>query len=102
MKSGPNQVPTSKKHFPLVGVDIAAMGFTNEFPKGINFHSVELEEFSGDDAQHLLDMCACTLQSLTAVPRGSGSHRFLSLSSGTIEPSFNFLQQGTVIKWSLN
>ena len=86
-----HESPHLRGHLRLVNVDIVAMGFAHEFPKGVNFRSVELEEFSGDDARHLLNMCARTLQSLTVVPRGSGRHRFSSLSPGTIEPLAHFL-----------
>jgi hypothetical protein len=43
-------------------------------PKWINFQSVELEDLYGAYAQHILDACAHTLQSLTIV-HGSGEHQ---------------------------
>jgi hypothetical protein len=53
--------------------------FTREFPKGIKFRSVELEDFLGNHAQHTLEACADTLESLTIVPLATGTRQFLTL-----------------------
>ena len=77
------QSPSLGGHLRLVGVDTVAkwpVGLIHKHLDGINFRSVELEDFSGDDAQHILDMCAHTLQSLTIVPYWTGTDRSLTPS----------------------
>ena len=72
-----HQSPPLGGHLRLAGVDTVAnwpVGFIHEHPNGINFHSVELEDFSGDGAQHILDMCLHTLQSLAIVPHSTGTN----------------------------
>ena len=88
------QSPPLRGHLRLARVDVVAMDFTHELPNGINFRSVELEEFSGDDAQRVLNMCARTLQNFTVAPRGSGTGRFSFLLSGMKEPLAHFLATG--------
>lgn len=46
----------------------------HEPPSGINFRSAELEDVSWNQAQHVLNACADTLESLTITPRRSGTH----------------------------
>ena len=45
---------------------------------GMNFQTVELEDFFGDQAQHILNACAPTLESLTIAPQSIGKHWFAS------------------------
>ncbi|KAF9781719.1 hypothetical protein BJ322DRAFT_240621 [Thelephora terrestris] len=70
-----DQSPPLCGHLRLVGVDTAVpwpVDLTLELPNGINFRSVELEAFFGSRAQHVLNACAGTLESLTIVPQGTG------------------------------
>ena len=76
-----HQSPPLSKHLRLAGVGAVAMDFAHDLPNGIGFRSVELEEFSGVHAQHVLNMCASTLQSLRIAPHGSGTNRFRALDS---------------------
>ena len=49
------------------------MDFVHELPNGVNFRSVELEDFFGKDAQFALKACAKTLENLTIVPHSTGT-----------------------------
>ena len=41
---------------------------------GMNFQTVELEDFFGDQAQRILNACAHTLENLTIAPQSIGKH----------------------------
>jgi hypothetical protein len=76
-----DQPPPFHGHLRLAGYDTAARWLTevtNEHPNGINFRSVELEEFYGANAHYVLKACANTLAELTIVPRASGACRPVS------------------------
>ena len=89
-----HQSPPLCGHLRLAFIDIVAKDFTHELPNGMNFRSVELEGCSVGVAQHILNVCAHTLQSLTIVPRGGGACRLSFLSLGTMELLVNFLATG--------
>ena len=75
----PHQSPPLCGHLRLLGSDTVVewlTDYTHELPDGINFRSVELEDFFCHRAQNLLDTCAHTLESLTITIRGTGAHRF--------------------------
>lgn len=79
----PHQSPPLCGHLRLIGSDAVVewlMDHAHEFPSGINFRSVELEDFFFHRAQSLLDACAHALENLTITIRGTGTHLFLTPS----------------------
>jgi len=48
--------------------------FAYELPNGISFRSVEFEDVFHVQAQHILNACTDTLESLTIIPRRDGTH----------------------------
>ena len=54
-----------------------------ELSTGVNFRSVELEDFCGDQAQPILNTCAHSLECLTIIHSHKGTHQLLFLSMGT-------------------
>lgn len=72
-----DQFPPLCGHLRLAGYSTVVRWLTDaihEVPNVINFRSVELEDFSGVDARHLLEACANTLENLTIIPRANGTH----------------------------
>ena len=62
--------PPLSGHLQLVGyaaVDQWPVDPIHELPNGMNFRSVELKDFFGDRAQHILNPCSRTLEGLTVV-----------------------------------
>ena len=47
-------------------------------PKGINFRSVEFEDFPMSQVQHILNGCAHSVENLTIAARKTGTHQPLS------------------------
>ena len=79
-----DQPPPLRGHLRLADYSPVAhwpVSFFHEPPKWINFQSVELEDPCAACAQHILDACALTLQSLTIIPRGieSGERQLVLL-----------------------
>lgn len=73
-----DQSPPLCGHLRLAGVDTVVhwpVDLALELPNGINFRSVELENFFGSRAQHTLNLCAHTLESITVVPEDSGTRQ---------------------------
>jgi hypothetical protein len=73
-----NKSPPLRGHLRLVGIDTVVklpMDFLRELPNGINFRSVELEEYFGRTAQDLVDGCARTLEDLTITTNGAGKRK---------------------------
>ena len=67
-----DRFPPLRGHLRLIGVKTVAewpMDIVHGLRDGMNFRSVELEYFLGDQAQDLLNACARTLESLTIRPR---------------------------------
>ena len=83
----PHRSPPFCGHLRLAGFHTVAgwpAASTHELANGTNFRSIELEDFSGEDAQHILKTCARTLRSLTIVPLWTGTDPFPFLSSGAV------------------
>ena len=71
------QSPPFRGHLRLVGYRIPfqwSMEFPSLLPDGINFRSIELEKFSVDDIQHVLNACAHSLEHLIIVPHLLGEY----------------------------
>ena len=65
--------------------------FAYKLPNGVHFRSIELENFSGQHAQHMVNACGRTLENLIIVPSGNGTYLpcFSGRSGGVInEVSF--------------
>ena len=64
-------------HLQLVGraaVDLWPVDLVHALPNGMNFRSVQLEDFSGDRVQHILNQCSHTLEALTVTLITPGMH----------------------------
>ena len=86
-----DQSPPLRGHLRLAGADTVVewpVDFAHELPNGMNFRSVELEYFYHEKAQHIIDKCAHTLESLTIAPHGDGTHRFPSQSLNMADSIF--------------
>lgn len=73
-----DQSPPLRGHLRLVGYAYDyqwQIAFAHELPNGINFRSVELDGFFGTYAQHILEACAQTLQTLTLAHLGLGARK---------------------------
>lgn len=85
-----DQFPPLRGHLRLAGLDGLVQRLMDSAYKPqnwIKFRSVELEDsFDGHaHAQHILNMCAGTLENLTITPRGIGTHRVSLFSLATVE-----------------
>ena len=70
--------------------------FTNNFKRGFNFQSVELEsDFFGNHSQNIINACARTLEDLTITAAGTGTLRLSYLSSSVAGRFTNFLPIGS-------
>ena len=63
-----------------------------ELPNGMNFRSIELDDFLGSFAQGIIDGCSRTVEDLTIVPDRDDTRRFLisSLAGGTVGSPFSY------------
>ena len=71
--------PHPRGHLRLAGVDTVRPWPTDlvqKLPNGVNFRSIELEDFRGDRAQQVLDACAHTIESVRIV--GCSARQLLS------------------------
>ena len=76
-----DQSPPLRGHLRLAGYGTTSqwpMDFARELPNGFNFQSVELEAFFGDRVHPILEACENSVEDLTIVPLGTGTHWFLS------------------------
>ena len=76
-----DQSPPLNGHLRLAGVTTVAqwpVDFAKELPNGINFRSIELDDFFGGGAQQILTTCAHTLVDLTIASRDTGLRGFYS------------------------
>ena len=72
-----DQSPPLRGRLRLAGIDTLVQwpgDLNHELPNGINFWSVELEDFFGSRAQHMPNVCADTLEDLMIVPYKVGTH----------------------------
>ena len=72
--------PSLRGHLRLAGTVTVArllVASTCQLSERINFRSVELEAFCGEDAQRILSVCAHTLEDLTIAPLRTGTRKFL-------------------------
>lgn len=66
-----DKLPPLRGHLRLAGinaVDQSPVAFIHQLPNGINFRSVELDDFLGNSAQSILNLCAHTLENLIIAP----------------------------------
>ena len=73
-----DQSPPLDGHLRLAGDDTVVqwpIDLSEDLPNGINFRSVEIEDFFGSRAQHMVNMCANTLEEFTIVPSGTGGYQ---------------------------
>ena len=61
-----------------------------ELPNTAKFRSVELENFSGNQAQHILSACAHALEYLSIILDGDSMHQLLFFSLGMTKWTPNF------------
>ena len=78
-----DQSPPLSGHLRLGGHSAVSglVDLVYELPNGFNFRSIELEDFSGDCVQPILQSCAHTLEDLTIVLNDDGD------DDGTCRPS---------------
>ena len=79
-----DRLPPLRGHLRLVGVNTVLewpTDFVYGLPNGMNFQSVELEDFCGSQARDILNACAHSLEDLTVGPRRTGTARLLFLVS---------------------
>ena len=69
--------------------------FVRELPNTAKFRSVELENFSGNKAQHILSACAHALECLTIIVDSDGIHQLLFLLPGMTNGRLTSLWQDT-------
>lgn len=79
-----DQSPPLCGHLRLVGYNTIARwpgstDLTHDLPNGFNFRTVELEAYSGDRVQQVLQSCAHTLEDLTIVLDETGFHQLEEL-----------------------
>ena len=75
--------PPLRGHLRLTGATADALclwliDLAYVLPNGINFRSIELEDISGHQVQHVVDACGRTLENLILIPYQHGM-RFLSI-----------------------
>ena len=84
----PDKSPPLSGHLRLCDPEIGDAGqwvvdLAYNLPNGIKFRSIELEHFSGQHAQHIVNACGRTLENLIIVISGNGTYLLLfSWSSG--------------------
>ena len=80
-----DQPPPLRGYLRLAGPDTLrqlAACFACDLSTGVNFRSVELEDFCDDQAQPILNACAHTIERLTIILGSNGMHQLLLLSMG--------------------
>ena len=80
-----DKLPPLRGHLRLAGinaVDQSPVAFMRQLPNGINFRSVELDDFLGNSAQSILNLCVHTLEDLTIAPRKTGTDVPLTRQGG--------------------
>jgi hypothetical protein len=70
------------------------MDLAYELPSGIKFRSVEFENIAGNHAQHILNGCVSTLETLTIVLRGTGTYQLSFPPSAIAEWLAKFIPTG--------
>lgn len=71
-----DQSPPLRGNLSLIGYNTTGewpVDAIHELRNGMNFRSVELEAFSSDRVQHILNACGNTLEDLAIVPQGCGA-----------------------------
>ena len=92
-----DQSPPLRGHLRMAGVHTVVqwpVDFAHELPNGINFRSVELEDFFGSTVHPALNGCAHSLESLTIVLFETGIGQLLLPITGLLAnfPPIGYLQ----------